>query len=228
MSKDPAFLWYPNDYMGGTMGMTFEERGAYVHLLMMQFNRGHMTTHMIGQEVGQLWDKLRDKFTQDDAGLWYNQRLELEVNRRQSFVKSRHNNILGNNQYTKKKKGIEGQEGGHMTSHMENENNNSNHKSRRDINIEFYSSEKLKTEDKNYHQFADYILGKNPINRPLDKILKMIDPVGAIRFNELLCIAAENGTSIIDKVNNLENSEKKYESFNLTLTNWLKNRFIKK
>jgi hypothetical protein len=48
MSKDPAFLFYPNDYIGGTMGMTFEEKGAYMELLMLQFNRGHMTTHMIG------------------------------------------------------------------------------------------------------------------------------------------------------------------------------------
>jgi len=131
MSKDPAFLWYPNDYMGGTMGMTFEEKGAYVHLLMMQFNRGHMTSHMIGQEVGQLWDKLRDKFTQDAAGLWYNQRLELEINRRQSFVKSRRNNVLGVNQYTKKeeesKEEDSGHMDGHMTSHMENENTSINY-----------------------------------------------------------------------------------------------------
>ena len=48
MAKDPAFLFYPNDYIGGTMGMTFEEKGAYIELLMLQFNRGHMTTHMIG------------------------------------------------------------------------------------------------------------------------------------------------------------------------------------
>ena len=46
--KDPAFLFYPNDWIGGTMGMTFEEKGAYMELLILQFNRGHMTTHMIG------------------------------------------------------------------------------------------------------------------------------------------------------------------------------------
>jgi uncharacterized protein YdaU (DUF1376 family) len=48
MAKDPAFLFYPNDYIGGTMGMTFEEKGAYIELLMLQFNRGHMDGHMIG------------------------------------------------------------------------------------------------------------------------------------------------------------------------------------
>ena len=117
--KDPAFLFYPNDWVGGTMGMTFEEKGAYMELLMMQFNRGHMTTHMIGQAVGQLWDNVREKFVKDDDGLWYNERLEIEKEKRKRFTESRRNNVSGKNQYTKKasKKGS-----GHMTSHMENEN----------------------------------------------------------------------------------------------------------
>lgn len=59
MAKDPAFLFYPNDWLGGTMGMTFEEKGAYLELLMLQFNRGHMTTDMINHMVGHLWDKVK-------------------------------------------------------------------------------------------------------------------------------------------------------------------------
>ena len=43
MGKDPAFLFYPNDWLGGTMGMTFEQKGAYMELLMMQFNQGQFT-----------------------------------------------------------------------------------------------------------------------------------------------------------------------------------------
>ena len=123
MAKDPAFLFYPNDYIGGTMGMTFEEKGAYIELLMMQFNRGHMTSHMIGQTVGQLWVKLKDKFVQDENGLWYNVRLELEQKKRKEFTSSRKNNLEGKNQYSKKEK-KEGHKVGHMTSHMENENIN--------------------------------------------------------------------------------------------------------
>jgi uncharacterized protein YdaU (DUF1376 family) len=122
MAKDPAFLFYPNDWIGGTMGMTFEEKGAYMELLMMQFNRGHMTSHMIGQVVGQVWDKVKHKFIQDDKKLWFNERLDIEINKRKNFTKSRRNNILGNNQYTKNKEN----ESGHMTSHMENENENEN------------------------------------------------------------------------------------------------------
>jgi hypothetical protein len=119
MSKDPAFLFYPNDWIGGTMGMTFEEKGAYMELLMMQFNRGHMTGHMVGQIVGSIWEKIQNKFKIDENGLYYNERLEEEQQKRKAFTDSRKNNILGINQHTKK----EEKKGGHMTGHMENENN---------------------------------------------------------------------------------------------------------
>ena len=122
MAKDPAFLFYPNDYLGGTMGMTFEEKGAYIELLMLQFNRGHMTEHMIGQTVGQLWGQIKDKFIQDEQGLYYNARLQEEQIKRAKFTESRRNNKEGKNQYTKNKP----IKRGHMTSHMENENVNEN------------------------------------------------------------------------------------------------------
>ena len=122
MGKDPAMLFYPNDYIGGTMGMTFEQKGAYMELLMLQFNRGHMTSHMIGQTVGQLWGQIEDKFVKDADGLWYNKRIDEEKLKRQNYVSSRLNNKLGVNQYTKKKK----KKSGHMTGHMENENEDVN------------------------------------------------------------------------------------------------------
>lgn len=121
-TKDPAFLFYPGDWLGGTLGMTLEEKGAYMEILMLQFNRGHMDGHMVGQVVGQIWDKIKHKFEQDQEGKWFNARLELEVNRRKEFTNSRKNNLKGKNQYSKK----EGQVGGHMTTHMENENKDIN------------------------------------------------------------------------------------------------------
>jgi hypothetical protein len=116
MAKDPAFLFYPNDYIGGTMGMTFEQKGAYIELLMLQFNRGHMDSHMINHTVGQLWHVIKSKFTQDENGLWYNQRLDIEKTKRKAFSESRRNNIKGKNQFTQ----------GHMTKHMENEDEDVN------------------------------------------------------------------------------------------------------
>ncbi len=120
MAKDPAFLFYPNDWIGGTMGMSLEEKGAYMEVLMMQFNRGHMTSDMIVHMIGQVWDKIQVKFKKDDDGLWFNERLEEEKEKRKSFVNSRLNNKNGKNQYNKKT--------GHMTSHMENVNENINKK----------------------------------------------------------------------------------------------------
>lgn len=150
MAKDPAFLFYPNDWIGGTMGMTFEEKGAYMELLMMQFNRGHMTTHMVGQVVGQLWDKIKDKFKKDEHGLWYNTRLEEEKNKRQKFTESRRNNISGENQHTKKKKIIDTSvrsHDQHMTTHMEDVNVNE------DVIDYYFNSSKFLENWKNWKDY---------------------------------------------------------------------------
>jgi hypothetical protein len=126
MPKDPAFLFYPNDWLGGTMGMTFEEKGAYMDLLMLQFNRGHMTSHMVGQVIGQMeaetQAEILAKFKKDNKGLYYNERLDTEIEKRKTYVISRNNNLLGINQYSK----MNDIDRGHMTSHMENENENEN------------------------------------------------------------------------------------------------------
>jgi uncharacterized protein YdaU (DUF1376 family) len=119
--KDPAFLFYPNDWLGGTMGMSFEEKGAYMELLMMQFNRGHMSSHMCGHVVGHLWVNIKDKFKQDENGLWFNKRLEDEQFKRKAFTQSRRNNVNGKNQYSNRAHMTS-----HMTSHMENENKDVN------------------------------------------------------------------------------------------------------
>jgi uncharacterized protein YdaU (DUF1376 family) len=152
MSKDPAFLFYPNDYLGGTMGMTFEEKGAFIDLLMLQFNRGHMTTHMIGHTIGQLWDKIKDKFIQDDNGLWYNERLDMEKERRKTFTESRRNNVLGKNQHTKNIEKESAHMTTHMIGHMENVNIDINNKDLFINNIKEY--EQILGES--YNEFIEY------------------------------------------------------------------------
>jgi uncharacterized protein YdaU (DUF1376 family) len=125
MAKDPAFLFYPGDYVSGTMGMTFEEKGAYMDLLMLQFNRGHMNTHMIQHTVGHLWEQVKCKFIQDDLGLWYNVRLDVEKEKRKTFTESRRNNIKSKNK-TVENASYESHMNNHMKHHMENVNENIN------------------------------------------------------------------------------------------------------
>ena len=114
MGKDPALLWYPSDWVSGTQGMSFEEKGAYMEILMMQFSRGHMTERMISVVIGRMWGRIKDKFIQDEQGLWYNKRIDVEKDKRIKYVESRKNNKLGKNQHKNSSK--------HMTDHMGNEN----------------------------------------------------------------------------------------------------------
>lgn len=174
MSKDPAFLFYPGDWLGGTLGMSFEEKGAYIELLMLQFNKGHMTDRMIGQVVGQIWVNIQDKFKKDSNGLWYNERLDIEKEKRKNYVNSRNNNVLGKNQHSKdkKKKGhIEAQTTGHMTSHMEDEDINEN----KDSNVNTLVKEEIEFFKQN---FSSHNLHRSLIEIekvPKEKIPELIE-----------------------------------------------------
>ena len=126
MAKDPAFLFYPGDWLGGTLGMTFEEKGAYMEMLMVQFNRGHMESRMGTQVVGQVWERIKHKFKIDSDGLYFNERLEIEINKRKKFVSSRLNNINGKNTTSHMDNHMESHMDDHTTSRMEDINRNRN------------------------------------------------------------------------------------------------------
>lgn len=176
MAKDPAFLFYPGDYVSGTMGMTFEEKGAYMDLLMLQFNRGHMNTHMIQHTIGHLWEQVKCKFIQDDEGLWYNVRLDIEKEKRKTFTESRRNNIKPKNK-PKEKPSYETHMNSHMKPHMENVNENINKdiinnksKCKFEEALEYFSirlgTEQGKTEAQkffNYYESNGWKVGKNPM-----------------------------------------------------------------
>lgn len=166
MAKDPAFLFYPGDYISGTMGMTFEEKGAYVDLLMLQFNRGHMTLHMIQHTVGHLWEQIKSKFKQDDDGLWYNVRLDFEKERRKNFTKSRRNNLSSTNKENKKQPHMDKHMNSHMSKHMENENINEN------IIINETKNKIKKALVPNFDEFKEYAKSKEPNIDPNDLKLK--------------------------------------------------------
>lgn len=88
----------------------------------------------------------------------------------------------------------------------------------------FYDSELEKSEgDAEYLRFVKFLFGDNGINRPFRKLLAMNDQIGFEQFHKLKEIAQEHGTKIKDTVQQLENYKKKsYDSFYLTMCNWLK------
>lgn len=176
MAKDPAFLFYPGDYVSGTMGMTFEEKGAYMDLLMLQFNRGHMNTHMIQHTIGHLWEQVKCKFIQDDEGLWYNVRLDIEKEKRKTFTESRRNNIKPKEK-PKVEPSYETHMNSHMTPHMENVNENINkdiinNKSKCNLEeaLEYFSirigleaGQIESSKFVNYYESNGWKVGKNPM-----------------------------------------------------------------
>lgn len=125
MGKDPAFLFYPNDYLGGTMGMTLEQKGCYMELLMMQFNHGKFTEAQAKQVLSicfdVAWATIKQKFETDGTYYW-NKRLAEEIQKRRKFTESRRLNALN----PKKTKPELKASAKHMHKHMENENENEN------------------------------------------------------------------------------------------------------
>lgn len=94
MSRDPAFLFYPNDYLGGTMGFTFEEHGMYLMLLIYQFNQKDFDYETAQNICSNKFDSIKNKFTFDEnSKTYFNPRLKEEIEKREKFSQSRRNNI---------------------------------------------------------------------------------------------------------------------------------------
>lgn len=84
--KDPAFLFYSSDFLSGVQDLTMEERGQYITLLCLQHQKGHLTEKMIRLCCGNATADVLAKFRQDDNGLFFNQRLEIEVDKRKAHA----------------------------------------------------------------------------------------------------------------------------------------------
>ena len=91
MAKDPAFLFYSSDFLVGTYTMTDEQVGQYVRLLCLQHQHGHLDESTM-QLICQLDNSIMAKFKVDESGCYYNERLDEEVDRRNTYTESRRKN----------------------------------------------------------------------------------------------------------------------------------------
>lgn len=92
--KSPAFQFYSSDFITGTMFMSNEEVGAYIRCLCMQHQKGHlkekeMLQICLNQEV---LDSVMNHYKQDDEGLFYNERLDFEKEKREKFIEHQREN----------------------------------------------------------------------------------------------------------------------------------------
>ena len=125
--KDPAFLFYSDNFLSGTMFFNDEQTGKYIRLLCAQHQTGHLEEkHMIFICKGYDEDIFK-KFTKDEDGKYFNERLETEIVKRRNYSESRSNNKKGKVKSINKSKIISKS----YDNHMGNGNGN--------INIDFNS-----------------------------------------------------------------------------------------
>jgi len=79
--KDPAFLFYPEKFINGTMFMTNEQTGKYIKLLCHEHQNGGLIdkddfNNFVGDDK-----KLRAKFIETDDG-FFNEKLMSEIEKR--------------------------------------------------------------------------------------------------------------------------------------------------
>ena len=142
--KDPAFLFYPSDFLVGVSDLTMEERGQYITLLCLQHSKGRLSEKNIKIAIGSVSPDVLAKFTKDEDGYYYNIRLEFEIEKRENYTESRRINGLKGGRpkkteteekpYAFENKTICKPYGKAYENHSENENINRNININRDVN----------------------------------------------------------------------------------------------
>lgn len=93
MEKDPAVLFYTADFLASTTLWNNEEIGMYIKLLCLQHLQDGLSRDDIDTVCGDC-SKVRDKFKFCDDGLYRNQRMAKEKEKRAKFSESRRANAL--------------------------------------------------------------------------------------------------------------------------------------
>lgn len=112
VSKDPAFLFYSSDFYLDTVLWKDEDVGKYIRLLCILHQNGKLTYNEVLSVVKDEKSVIFSKLKIDENGLYYNERLSIEITKRKAYSESRRRN----RQNTSKTYVV----------HMENENVNEN------------------------------------------------------------------------------------------------------
>ncbi len=100
MGKDPAVLFYHQDFLLGTEFMEDSDVGKYIRLLCHQFDKGKLTKKQVlsickASAIEKIEPEIMSKLKKDNDGLYYNQRAMEEKEKRVRFTESRRQNALG-------------------------------------------------------------------------------------------------------------------------------------
>jgi len=94
MAKDPAVLFYTQDFLVGTMTMSYEQKGKYITLLCLQHQKGKLTLKELQSILNEEDVEVAEKFIKESDGFYYNQKLKFESERRKNYSESRRKNLM--------------------------------------------------------------------------------------------------------------------------------------
>ena len=110
-----------------------EERGQYITLMCLQHQKGRLNKRTINLSIPNISSYVLEKFDIDDNGLYYNKRLDFEINKRAEYSKSRSENVKKRwekeksiNTYVSENEYICNTQADTQAIHSENENENKN------------------------------------------------------------------------------------------------------
>ncbi|KKP74706.1 MAG: hypothetical protein UR73_C0037G0015 [candidate division WS6 bacterium GW2011_GWF1_35_23] len=166
MAKDPAFLLYSSDFLTGIMFMSDEQVGKYIKLLCAQHQKGMLAEEDMLNICKTYDKKIFEKFKKTQDGLYYNERLSVEVERRKSYSESRRNN-----RNSKKSKEHMSNISSTYVKHMETVTIN------KDINIDGITDEQMQT-------LWIKTFGKNPSYPEREETEKLIEKFGENKWNK--------------------------------------------
>ena len=94
--KDPAFLFYYQDFLVGTTFMSNEEVGAYIRVMAHLADKDTLTKdHILNICTNEIIaNAIMNKLQQDENGEYFSPRLRIEVNKRKKHSEHQKNNVL--------------------------------------------------------------------------------------------------------------------------------------
>ena len=112
--KDPAVLFYFQDFLVGTEFMTDDEVGKYIRILCHLADKGALTQSQLKRICrSEVPEAIKEKLKTDEDGNYYQNRMRSEREKRVNYSESRRKNRTKNNNICKS-----------YVPHMENENEN--------------------------------------------------------------------------------------------------------
>jgi len=198
--KDPAVLFYTSDFLTGTSLMPDEQIGRYIKLLCLHHQKGRLTRDQFFCIARESDSELIEKFSVDEVGKYFNERMEIESEKRRKYSESRRNNRKGSPTYEKDMKKICKTYEKHMSPHMENENE--------DVNID--ENKKVKEKKHKYGEYGHVLLTDLQHYR-------LLDEWGKLELDEMIRLLDEG----------IQLKGYKYSDHNLAIRKWHKKEFTK-